>query len=190
MKKTIFYIIILLGCSNVYADSWNYTDSFRKKKFIGFNINPLLSQITPFNNIRQGVTDPSIIFRAYNKSIGSRVAVGINTDVNTLEVIAFSFYFGITKRQKLYNNFYWIGGFEFRTRALNRNLNTGGTTTLGNEFVGLANVWGIEYQLNNAISISTEAALEFGSSLGSNPRPVISLNPPLSLQLHLFIPRK
>jgi hypothetical protein len=190
MKKALVYIILFSILSIAQADNNNYTDSFRKKKFIGFNINPLLSQITPFNNIRQGITEPSIIFRTYNKSYGSRIAIGINTDINTMDLIAFSFSAGLTKRKKLYNNFYWIGGFEFRTRAINRNLNTGGTTTLGNEFVGIANVWGIEYQLNNALSVSTETALELGASLGVNSQPVLSLRPPFSLQLHLFIPRK
>lgn len=189
MKKLIILLSFWCLSSMMFADQSNYTDSFRKKRFIGFNANPLLSQITPFNNIRQGITDPAMIFRSFNKSIGTRLAIGINTDVNTVELLAFSLYFGFTKRKKLYNNFYWTGGFEFRTRAVNNN--TGGTSvTLGDEFVGIANVWGIEYQINDAISISTETALELGTTLGINSRAAISLRPPLSLQLHLFIPRK
>jgi hypothetical protein len=173
-----------------YGQRKNIIDSTYRKKFIGFNINPLLSQVMPFNNINQGVTDPSIIFRSYREKFGTRLAIGINTDVNTLDVIAFSGLMGIGSRKKLYNNFYWLSGFEFRVRAINRQLNLPASTTLGNEFVGIANYWGIEYQINNAISISTETAFEFGINPGPFAEAVVSLRPPISLQCHFFIPRK
>ena len=113
-----------------YGQRKNIIDSTYRKKFIGFNINPLLSQVMPFNNINQGVTDPSIIFRSYREKFGTRLAIGINTDVNTLDVIAFSGLMGIGSRKKLYNNFYWLSGFEFRVRAINRQLNLPASTTL------------------------------------------------------------
>lgn len=160
-----------------YNDS-EYDISLRNKHYVGFDANAMLGQIIPFSTFQNGAPFASIVSRRIWGERGYRFAAGIDFNSSSFELNNFYLSFGLTRKQMLQGNIYWLKGFDVRITA-NDDFDD-------SNFIGVAPYWGVEYQVNKVFSLSTEASLDFGIN------PVIGevafqLRPPLRIQCHFFV---
>lgn len=164
--KTFILIVVCFTSTQVCAQS----DSSKSQKIVGFDANTLLGQVVPFSNFQQDVGFPAVVVRRLWNGHGYRTAAGIDFDGNS-GVENFYLSFGYARRKQLGPKYYYTTGLEFRLIS---------TQDFFNDFVGIANYWGFEYQLNKVVSLSTEAALQLAIVDIFN----LSVTPPVRIQCH------
>ena len=175
--RIILALILLQGIAVAHAQKKVNTDSLRTGTVVGFNANAMLSQIVPFNSISNNVPAPSIILRTIKNGHGFRLAVGFDLDQSSAVLNNLYGSIGYTAKRGIGKNFYWIKGVDARFYA---------SEVIDEGAIALSPYWGVEYNLNNVISFSTETHLDIGYGLFWG-EPIISLKPPTIIQCHFKI---
>jgi hypothetical protein len=184
MKVFFSFIALLVMSGSVFAQ-----EEPGKTRYIGFNANPMLAQVLPFNNINRNSFNASIINRMYNrKNGGIRFGFGVGIDQNN-DINNMFFSIDQDKRRTLHPNWLFFygfgGGLKFISSDLFENANTAGGP-IQNEFtISMGFHWGIEYKINPIFSVSTEATLIWGLRSGvDDVQPVIRIDPPINIIAH------
>ena len=182
MKKYIYLIagVLLTLVSYAQQDTLEPAPEQWKKHIVGFDANTMLSQVVPFNAFRTNSAFPSIVSRRLFGNRGYRFAAGLDVDFNNEQINNAYISIGSTRKQKLNKRLYWVKGFDARFYATD-NFNTG--------FIGIAPYWGVEYQVNDIFSLSSETSLEIGLEPNFGEL-AIQLRPPVHIQCHFFINKK
>ncbi len=183
--KTLFILPILLLAftANAQEEVLLPKPIATSNRYVGFNVNPLLSQMLPLSNVQPLNSLYSIMVRRYfDKEIGIRTGFGVVAGDNNQNAFAFQFEFD--KRRHLGKNFYYFtGGGAALEIVEDVNSQFGSLEFL---FFGVKLHWGIEYLLNNVVSFSTESNLRFG--IGKNDV-LFKLSPPLNFMAHFNVTR-
>lgn len=177
--KWIIKFSFLLCLINVAHSQNNY-------RSVGFNTNPILAQILPFNNIPSSTSLYSIIVRNYGTSnSGIRTGFGVQLS-EFLNQNAFLFSIGWETRRKIKGKLFYITGVSAAIEFIedNQTVSFFGNTDM---FGGCVVHWGIEYRFNDLISLSTESRLRLG--LGDFG-PSIKLDAPQYIVAHFNISKK
>ena len=155
-----------------------------KENYAGFNTAPMLNQFIPFNAIEPSKQLISVNFRKYTNNKGYRLGMGANLEVSG-DIQSFAFKYDMDSRRVLSNNLLYFAGYGFGFEYFEDLSDNQGFFFNMNGFVdALAAVhWGIEYQINPMISLSTEASLQLrlGTSGG------IRIVPPVSIMANVKI---
>lgn len=168
-------------------------DSVRVKdtshyKYMGFDANPLMSQILPLNRITLDSRVFSIVRRNYRGNFGYRVSYGIGIS-DQLDLQFFSFMLGFDRRREISPRWYYFNGLDMVIRAFNDNGLIGQVQPGQTSGFGIGSHWGVEYRLGKVVSLSTEANLTF-LLLTDTDSPDFILQPPMNLTAHFNITRK
>ncbi len=162
-----------------------------KSKYFGFNTNPILAQILPFNRIDPALTNASIMLRIYSRhNTGVRFAYGLSLgDDNDF----LNMYLSIDndKRRSISSKWLFFYGFGGGIKAVSNNFNRVPNSPVTSEFlIGPTCHWGIEYRVTNILSVSTEATLRIGLGFGNGQdfiSPIAKIDPPINIIAHFNI---
>lgn len=180
--RRILLLILGLGLSGILKAQY-----YEASRHIGFNANPLLAQLIPLNSNNPEVTHAALMFRRYNaNNNGFRAAYGVGISSRSDFT---NMYLGIDldRRRRLSNNWEFFTGPGANLRIVSNNLDRTNTATVEEEFfLGLLYHWGVEFHINEIISVSTETNLMLGLGL-DNDEVVFKLEPPINIFLHFNI---
>lgn len=181
MKKLLAAYCLAIAC---FASA-KTTDM--PSRYFGFNCNPLLSQVIPFNSINPVSTNASILVRSYNaKNNGFRAGYGISTGDNNGFM---NMYLSIDsdRRRKLGGKWVYFQGFGASLKLVSNNLNRIAPPQVSEEYtLAIGWHWGVEYKFNDVFSLSTEATFRLGVNL-DNGAGVLKIDPPINLIAHFNI---
>lgn len=156
-------------------------------RYVGFNCNPLLAQVIPFNAINPISTNASILVRSYNnKANGFRAGYGISTGDNNGFM---NMYLSLDsdRRRKLGGKWIYFQGFGASLKLVSNNLSRIAPQQVSEEYtLALGWHWGVEYKFNDVFSMSTEATFRFGINLDEGTA-VLKIDPPINLMAHFNI---
>jgi hypothetical protein len=161
----------------------------KKTRYIGFNANPMLAQVLPFNSINRNSFNASIINRFYGrKNTGIRFGFGVGIDQNN-DVNNMFFSIDQDRRRAIHPNWLFFYGFGGGIKFINSDLFENANTTsssVQNEFtLSMGFHWGIEYKINPIFSVSTEATLIWGIKSGNEDiQPIVRIDPPINIIAH------
>ena len=158
------------------------------RRYLGFDANPLLSQVLPFNRINVDANVFAITRRNYWGNNGIRASYGVGLGTN-LDIQFLQFSFGYDHRRSISKNWRYFGGVDFILRALDDFAGTSRVNIANQSGLGFAGHWGVEYQLGKIVSLSTEAALQF-LLIGDFDAASLILQPPINLTAHFNITKK
>jgi hypothetical protein len=159
-----------------------------RRKYIGFDANPLLSQVLPFNRIALDAGVFSITTRNYWGSNGIRLSYGAALAEN-LDVQFLQFMIGYDHRRAISKRWWYNTGVDMVFRFLSED-NVNGNITLGNTSgIGWGGHWGVEYSMSKVVSLSTEANLQL-MVLTNNGLVAFILQPPINLTAHFNISKQ
>ncbi|PCJ67747.1 MAG: hypothetical protein COA58_01020 [Bacteroidetes bacterium] len=164
IKVGVLFLILVSFKANAQRDTVVHTH------LVGFDANSMISQFVPFNTITPSVGFPAIITRRMWNNKGFRSTAGFHLDPNSFNIDNFYFSFGYTAKKDLGKRISWIKGIDIKAYSE------------GNDFgfFGIAPYWGVEYNFNEIISVSTETAIQLGLIDG----PVLDIKPPIHIQCH------
>ncbi len=143
---------------------------YSRGKEIGLDFTSLLDRFIPFNFIQQNSALAGIKFKKYGKSIGFRLAFGGNLDSFGDNPFLY-FSVGYEKRRQIHNRWTYTRGWELYGFGDSRN-------DRDENGLGISRFYGIEYNINDKMFVSTEAALQLGIQDGF---PDINFNIPTTL---------
>jgi hypothetical protein len=154
-------------------------------KYIGFNANPILAQVIPFNNINPRMTSAALMFRSYNfDDNGIRASYGLNlSGDNDFQSMTLSI---DNDRRRSIGTSKWMyfQGFGVALKLVSENFNRSSTIPIDDEVTfSVGWHWGAEYQFNDVFSLSTEAILKLGVDLEEGSG-FFKLEPPLNIIAH------
>ena len=175
--RILLALIMVQGVMMLFAQTKGKNDSLRTGTFVGFNANAMLSQIIPFNSISNNVPAPALVLRSIKNGHGFRMAFGIGLDFDNDVLDNLYGSIGYTAKREIGRGFYWIKGIDVRFYA---------SEVIDEGAIALSPYWGVEYAINDVISLSTESHLDIGYGLYWG-EPVISLKPPTIIQCHFKI---
>lgn len=149
-----------------------------KQNYVGFNTAPMLNQFVPFNALDPSRQLVSVNFRRYTNNKGYRLGLGSNLEVDG-DIQSFAFKYDVDKRREISKKMLYSLGYGFGFEYFE-------DLTEGNGFFfginGFADAifavhWGIEYQINPMISLSTEASwqLRLGTTGGMRIVPPLAI---------------
>jgi hypothetical protein len=147
-------------------------------RFVGFNANPIMSRVIPFNITPTNFRTPSVVWRNLKKGKGVEFGAGFDLSEN-LESVFLSV--GYAKKARLHKNFFWSSSFGLMTSFF-----ADATSIDENAFFGLYNTFGVEYQINEIVSVAARAEL----LLGGGADIIINLRPPSFILVYFRVPRK
>jgi hypothetical protein len=182
MKKSLLFrglIILGITLSSLPCLAQDTTFNFPyETRFIGFDANGLLSQVMPFNTVIPRSNAPSVISRRMWGNRGVRTGFGAVYDFENEELAAMNWTFGYTSKKQIQGKFYWLRGIDVKFIFTNQP-----SSFFSNQgFFGVSPYWGVEYQLNQVVSFSTETNLDLGFDFDAFG--VIQMIPPLHIQCH------
>lgn len=161
------------------SDSINLSAFSQRSHLVGFDANTLLRQVIPFNNVQTRNLAPAIVSRRLWGERGYRFATSFNM-IDNNDNLTLYLSLGYTRKQPIGHHFNYIKGIDVRLAA---------SDVDEQGYFAIAPYWGLEYDINDVISVSTETALvagyffEFGF-------PGIDISPPLHIQCHFNINNK
>jgi hypothetical protein len=138
----------------------------------------MLNQFVPFNALDPSKQLVSVNFRRYTNNKGYRLGLGSNLEVDG-DIQSFAFKYDVDKRREISKKMLYSLGYGFGFEYFE-------DLTEGNGFFfginGFADAifavhWGIEYQINPMISLSTEASwqLRLGTTGGMRIVPPLAI---------------
>ncbi len=188
MKYITTYLLVFLP---LFIFAQVPVDPLKHKEY-GFNMTGLASNFIPFNSTKLGLQRYAFAFKytRIKKRTGKlatlRMGIGVDNIIDDTESFNFNFRIGGEKKRKLTDQWTFISGneFIFFLEPLNANavdLFFDGAPRIG---VGYSHPFGIEFHLNNRISIYTETALQLTAGL---PPIALRIVPPTSIFLNVKI---
>lgn len=193
MRTTITLALFLTVFSAFSQDSLNTWRPRLRTTTVGLNTTPLLVQLLPFNRSDPEVTGPYFVaFRFYNsKDFAFRMGIGWNVTADAElaedENNHLNFRLGWEKRKGIFKKWTYSAGFDFFLSA--GDLNISSDKEDDSVLFGLGPTWGVDYFINEAISLSIETSLLIGYSpdVGGLQLEFI---PPIALYLNFAVPKK
>jgi hypothetical protein len=164
------YKILLVCLVAVGLDASAQRDTVVHDHYVGFDANSMLSQVIPFNTFNSSVGFPAIITRRLWNNKGFRSTAGLEIDQNRFTLSNFYFSVGYTSKKDIGEKFSWIRGIDVKVYGSNEELG----------FFGFGPYWGVEYHVNDVLSLSTESAIQ----LGFVNDVVLDIRPPVHIQCH------
>jgi hypothetical protein len=149
-----------------------------KENYVGFNTAPMLNQFVPFNALDPSKQLVSVNFRRYTNNKGYRLGLGSNLEVDG-DIQSFAFKYDVDKRrqisQKMLYNLGYGFGFEYFEDLTEGNGFFFGINGFADAIFAIH--WGVEYQINPMISLSTEASwqLRLGTTGGMRIVPPLAI---------------
>lgn len=185
MKKFLLHIALLFcACAATAGDT---IDARWHKKYISFNVNPVLAQLVPLNRI--GAISPGLGVMSRNYWGKDGVRFGLGLDVSELaDVNTFSVLLGYDRRRDLNDDWMFFKGFDVGISVLSLNNNQFGSESESAVFF-FGPHWGIEYRLNRVISFTTEVALRAEIDVAGGNGSAIRLKPPVNFFVHFNLNR-
>jgi hypothetical protein len=178
MKKVFTGILFILITNSLFAKEIEPESKY--VKYIGFNVNPLLSQLIPMNNINPNINSFAVNSRSFKGVHGFKSNFGVFFDESFNNEQFVSLSFGYENRRKLTNRIYFLKG-------VNLNILISESFSDFSSLVGPGLSWGIEYKITKHISLSTYANLRL---LVGEPNILFQLEPPLSIGINFLISEK
>ena len=185
MKKMLLYTALFFcACAGKAGDT---IDAHWHKKYISFDMNPMLAQVIPLNRI--GTISPGlgVMSRNYWGQDGIRFGLGLDVSEDA-DLSKFAIMLGYDRRRELNDNWMFFKGMDLGIAVLTTNDNqTGGGTESAVFFFGPH--WGIEYRLSRVISFTTEVALRAELDVAGGDASAIRLRPPVNFFVHFNLNR-
>lgn len=181
MRKILVFVLLtgILGSARA-----NSGDSI-KQKFLGFDANPLMSQVLPFNRISLDAKVFAITRRNYWGNNGVRTSYGLGLSDN-LDLQFFQFMIGYDHRRSISHRWLYFAGVDFVLRSFSETPNGSGVVLSNTSGVGIGGHWGVEYKISPVVSFSTESNLQLIATTDVGGAAFI-LQPPLNLTAHFNI---
>jgi hypothetical protein len=175
MRKSILYLLLCMGFS-----VWGQNQKKEVEKYVGFNINPLLSQFIPLSTIDARPLEGALVRRTYRGNRAFKRTYQL--DFTDLDRPTMLIALGAEKRNTITPKFWYLASLEGAFMVTDDNNSFFSSPVK----VGLLNHWGIEYRLHPKISFSTGAVLGLllDAELGE---PFFQLRPPLHITAHFRI---
>ncbi len=153
-------------------------------RYIGFNTNPILAQIIPFNNINPQLSNASLMFRSYNSNDnGIRAGYGLSLANDNDFQSMFVSVDNDRRRQIGGSRWMYFQGFGTALKIVSNNFNRATTAPISEEFsLSIGWHWGIEYAFNEIVSLSTEATFKLG--VGFSNGSFLKIDPPFNIIAH------
>ncbi len=181
MKRAILIAVVLLS-TRVFSQTvvgLGYT------RYIGFNTNPILAQVIPFNNINPQLASASLMFRSYNyNDNGIRAAYGLQLSNESSFQSMFISVDNDRRRNIGSSNWMYYQGFGVGLKIVTESLNRNSTVPIDDQqsfFLGWH--WGVEYQFNDVVSLATEGTFRLGVSLDEGES-FLKIDPPFNIVAH------
>jgi len=168
MKHLYKLALVLLVSFSLTAEAQR--DTIVHDHYVGFDANTMLSQVVPFNTFNSSVGFPAIVTRRLWNNKGFRTTAGFEVDQNNFSFSNFYFSIGYTSKKDIGKNWSWIRGIDVKAYGTDDDFG----------FVGFGPYWGVEYHINDVISLSTESAVQ----LGVFDDVVLDIRPPVHIQCH------
>lgn len=152
-------------------------------KVVGINTTPLLTQLIPFNRSNPLVAGPYFMtLRSYRGRNAFRYGLGANLNSNSINNnnASLNLRLGWERRKSFYEQWSYSFGFDLFFSGGGFNL---ANTDIDFGSVGFGFVWGIEYFINQKVSLNIETALYAGTG-------VFQFIPPVGLNLNFIIPKR
>lgn len=215
MKYTtlaVKYLIFMYCCLSIHClmaqdiafDPANDSTQLKKKtktpreKTVAINMTPLLSMVLPFNKTNLSLIGPyNITFKNYRNNHGWRLGLGAsmanvdNPTNNDLRVVIGA---GYGWRKPIYKRWHYTFGIDAMVfwGSLGVPNNTIDNSLFG---VGIAPTWGIEYDIQDRVSLSTETALLVANTVAdnsgfANEQLIVTFIPPIALFLNVKFGKK
>jgi hypothetical protein len=178
MKKALIGIFLILFSSTLFSKEIEPESMY--VKYIGFNVNPLLSQLIPMNNINPNINSFAVNSRSFKGRHGFKSNFGVFFDESFNNEQFVSLSFGYENRRKLTDRIYFLKGIDLNILISESFLDF-------SSLVGPGLSWGIEYKITKHISLSTYANLRL---LMGEPNVLFQLEPPLSIGINFLISEK
>lgn len=192
--KRLYTLILCLFCfAGLAQDSSEWLQPQGRSKVIGLNTTPLLVQLIPFNRSNPMVVGPYFIStRSYSKK-NKAFRFGFGWDLqfsdfgDGLEQNHFNLRLGYDKRRDLSRRWSYTTGMDFVISG--GDFNIPGDKQADSGFLGLGGHWGVDYFINQNISLSTELMLLVGLET-NNGDLNLRFIPPVAINLNLWRPSK
>lgn len=178
MKKALIGIFVMLFNISLFSKEIEPEPLY--VKYIGFNINPLLSQLIPMNNINPNINSFAVNSRSFKGRHGFKSNFGVFLDESFNNEKFVSMSVGYENRRKLTERIYFLKGIDL-------NILFSETFSDFTSLVGPGLSWGIEYKFTKHISLSTYANLRL---LVGEPNTLFQLEPPLNIGINFLISEK
>lgn len=182
--RALFLFLLVGLCLRANAAA---TDS-ASKKYVGFDANPLLSQVLPLNRVILSSNTFAITTRRFWGNDGFRACYGIGLG-EELEVQFFQLMVGYENRRKISNRWYFFSGVDMILRASSEETTSGSLASGQAQGFGAGGHWGAEFTLGKVLSFSTEASLRLLVNLDDGGASFL-LVPPINLTAHFNISKK
>jgi hypothetical protein len=196
----ILLLILLSGnlwAQNIVSDNSNHIDTFKlspkREKTVSLNMTSLLSMVLPFNKTNPFLVGPyNVAFKSYRNNRGWRFGIGANLNGldDDLRNSNLNLRIGYEWRKPIYKRWYYTKGIDLNLFAGSLNIPNTPTNAMG---MGISSVWGIEYYIQDRVSISTETALLI-ATLSDIDTGIGALNimiiPPIGLFLNVKFDKK
>lgn len=185
-------MLLAIITNNINAQQ-NKTDSLKTPKIrtVSINITPLLITLSPFNKSNATIIGPyNVAFKFGRKNKAFRIGMGAELN-EAREESRLSFRIGYEKQINLSKKWMYYLGTDliFFNGGLNTPNNSGNIAN----GVGVAPLWGIEYKIQENITLSTETALFIGMVEKTellSPQIGFFFIPPLGLNLNVKFDKK
>jgi len=184
MRSFIIFVFCILLAFSVRAQG---KDTLRRR-YIGFDANPLLSQVLPLNRIALDANVFGITRRNYIGYNGVRTAYGVGLS-DQLDLQFLQFMVGYDHRKVISPRWWYFAGVDMVIRSFFGTNSNGGSDLNGTAGFGFGGHWGVEYALSRVVSFSTEANLQLMLLTNQGSASFI-LQPPLNITAHFNISRK
>lgn len=187
MKYLLIFAVWILGFGTVFTQV--PVDPLKYKEY-GFNMTGLVANFIPFNSTKLGIQRYALSYKytRIKKKSGKlatlRLGMGLNNIFDADGTFNFNFRIGMEKKKKLSEKWTFISGNDFIMLVEPVNPNAKDfffedTPRIG---VGYSHPFGIEYHLNNRVSIYTETALQIVAGF---PPVAVRIVPPASIFLNV-----
>jgi hypothetical protein len=176
--RHLYITIVLLGALSLKGQAQEGVKEV--EKYVGFNINPIMSQFVPFSTIDARPLEGALIRRTYkgNRAFKRTYQLDFSDIDNPSMLLAL----GVEKRKAITPKFWYLSSLEGAFMIVQEQQAFFSSPVK----VGLLNHWGVEYRIHPKISFSTTAILgllldaEFGE-------PFFYIRPPLNISAHVRI---
>jgi len=187
MKYIMIFVFLIAGFGTAFSQV--PVDPLRYKEF-GFNMTGLVSNFIPFNSTKLGLQRYAFSYKftrirkKTSKLSTLRLGIGLDNILDDTEAFNFNFRLGVERKQILSDKWTFITGNDFILLLEPININASeeffeDTPRIG---IGYSRPFGIEFHLNNRISIYTETALQITAGF---PPIAVRIVPPASIFLNV-----
>ncbi len=182
----MIFLLWILGVGTLFTQV--PVDPINYKEF-GLNMTGLVSNFIPFNSTKLGLQRYAFSYKKTRiKKNGNlatfRLGLGFDNIFDANGFFNFNFRIGGEKKRKLSEKFTFISGNDFIlfVEPINENAKDLTFDDMPKVGAGYSHPFGIEYHLNNRVSIYTETALEVTVGF---PPVAVRMVPPASIFLNV-----